>query len=169
LIAGVTISSLFGLMVALGQNLATVLIGRFLAGLFGVAPIAVLGGIITDCWNAVYRGVAMAFCICLVFSGPTFGPVIGGFIVESSIGWRWTMWVVIIAGLAVCLLALITYPETHPPSLLCKRAKRLRKETGNRNVRSSLEVEGSSIGLLVRVYLMRPWSKWHVFCDMGFG
>lgn len=139
--------------------MATLLVGRFLAGLFGVAPIAVLGGIITDCWNAVYRGVAMAFCICLVFSGPTFGPVIGGFIVESSIDWRWTMWVVIIAGLAVSLLALIAYPETHPPSLLYKQAKRLRKEAGNQNIRSNLEVEGFSIRLLVRVYLMRPWSK----------
>lgn len=153
-------------MVALGQNLATILVGRFLAGLFGVAPIAVLGGIITDCWNAVYRGVAMAFCICLVFSGPTFGPVIGGFIVESSSGWRWTMWVVVIAGIAVSLLALVTYPETHPPIVLLKRAKRLRKETGKQNIRSKLEVEGTSIGILARVYLMRPWGNDSNFHDM---
>ncbi|KAK4863023.1 hypothetical protein LT330_010605 [Penicillium expansum] len=157
LIAGVAISSLFGLMAALSQNMATLLIGRFLAGSFGVAPIAILGGIITDCWNAVHRGIAMALCICLVFSGPTFGPVIGSFIVESSIGWRWTMWVVIIAGLAISLLALVTYPETHPPSILHRNAKRLRKEMGNENMRSKLEVEGASIGVLARIYLMRPW------------
>ncbi|KAG4411237.1 hypothetical protein IFR04_015629 [Cadophora malorum] len=157
LIAGITISSLFGLMPALGQNLATILIGRFLAGFFGVAPIAILGGIITDCWNAVHRGVAMAFCICLVFSGPTFGPIIGGFIASSDLGWRWTMWVVVIAGLAMAVLAVLTFTETYPPMVLQKKAKKLRQRTGNRNIRSALDEESVSIGYIAQVYLIRPW------------
>ncbi|KAF7595968.1 hypothetical protein BBP40_004114 [Aspergillus hancockii] len=157
LVAGVAISSLFGLMPALGPNLTTFLIGRFLAGLFGVATIAVLGVVITDCWNAVYRGVALAFCISLVFSGPTFGPIIGGFIVNSSISWRWTMGVVVVTGLAISLLAAFTYLETYPPSVLQKKAKQLRKETGNQNIRSKLDMEETSPGHFVQTYLVRPW------------
>ncbi|KAF2178944.1 polyamine transporter 4 [Zopfia rhizophila CBS 207.26] len=158
LVAGVAISSLFGLMAALGQDMATILIGRFLAGFFGVAPIAVLGGIITDCWDAVHRGVAMAFCICLVFSGPTFGPIIGGFIASSSLSWRWTMWVVVIAGLAMAGLANLTFTETYPPKVLQKKAKKLRKETGNPNIRSALDEESVSIRYITQVYLIRPWN-----------
>jgi len=159
LVGGVAVSSLFGLMPALGQNIATILIGRFLAGLFGVAPIAVLGGVITDCWDAVYRGIAMAFCICLVFSGPTFGPIIGGFIVNSSISWRWTMWVIIIAGLVMSIFALFTYPETYPSSVLQNRARQLRKKTGDQSICSMLDMEEISAAHLAQKYLMRPWGK----------
>ncbi|OKL63500.1 hypothetical protein UA08_01557 [Talaromyces atroroseus] len=157
LVAGVTIASLFGLMPALGQTLATVLLGRFFAGLFGIAPIAILGGIITDCWNAVHRGVALALCICLVFSGPTLGPIVGGYIVQSSISWRWTMWVMIICGLAVSLLALFTYPETYPPSVIQRKAKLMRKKTGNENIRSKLDLEETSLRHVTQTYLIRPW------------
>lgn len=156
---GVTISSLFGLMPALGQNIATVVTGRFFAGLFGVSPIAVLGGLITDCWNDVYRGTALAFCICLVFSGPTFGPIIGGLIVDSSMSWRWTMWVVVIFGLAISLLAFFVLPETYPPSILQSMAKDLRKKTRNNSIRSQLDMEEVSLNRLAQVYLVRPWGK----------
>ena len=151
-------------MPALGQNIATVLVGRFLARLFGVAPIAVLGGLITDCWNVVYRGTALAFCICLVFSGPTFGPIIGGFIVDSSAGWRWTMWVVVIAGLFFSLLAMLVYPETYPPAILQRIAKDLRKQTGARNIRSQLDMEEISLHKLAQLYLVRPWGKRYRTC-----
>ncbi|GJC88549.1 citrinin biosynthesis cluster MFS transporter mrr1 [Colletotrichum liriopes] len=157
LIGGVAVSALFSLMPALGRNMATILIGRFFSGFFGVAPIAVLGGIITDCWNAASRGVAMAFCICLVFSGPTFGPIIGGFIVGSSLSWRWTMWVVVISGLAASLLGLLTFTETYPPRILQMKAKRLRQKTGNLNIRSSLDEEGIGARHIAQVYLVRPW------------
>ncbi|PVH75706.1 polyamine transporter 4 [Cadophora sp. DSE1049] len=157
LVAGVAISSLFGLMPALGQNMATILVGRFLAGFFGVAPIAILGGIITDCWNAVHRGVAMAFCICLVFSGPTFGPIIGGFVTSSHLGWRWSMWVVVIAGLAMAVLTLLTFTESYPPMVLQKKARELRQKTGNQNIKSALDEESVSIRYITQVYLIRPW------------
>ncbi|CAK49096.1 uncharacterized protein An10g00050 [Aspergillus niger] len=156
LIVGVCLSSVFGLMTTLGQNLATIFIGRFFAGLFGVAPIAVLGGIITDCWNALYRGVALAFCICLVFAGPTFGPIVGGFIVENT-SWRWTMWVVVIAGLALGFVAVFTYPESYPPKVLQIRAKSIRRKMDNPTIVSPLDLEGLSLEKVFQLYLVRPW------------
>ncbi|KAJ5532717.1 MFS general substrate transporter [Penicillium frequentans] len=158
MIVGVTVSGLFTLMPALGKNLAVIFLGRFLAALFGVAPIAVLGGVITDCWDAVYRGVATACCICLVFSGPTFGPLIGGFIVAGLDGWRWTMWVCVIATLSISLLAVFTYPETYPPRILQKKTQRLREETGNKTLACALDIEETSFRYLARIYLIRPWA-----------
>lgn len=145
----------------MGTNIQTILLGRFLAGLFGVSPIAVLGGVITDCWNAQDRGIAMAFCIGLNFSGPSFGPIIGNSITDSGASWRWTMWVTMIAGLAVSLLGLLTFPETYPPVILQRAAKRYRN-AGFPEVRSKLEAEGLSIRHFARTYLIRPWCQWSI-------
>ncbi|KAJ5631143.1 MFS general substrate transporter [Penicillium longicatenatum] len=158
MIVGVTVSGLFTLMPALGRNLTTIFLGRFLAALFGVAPKAVLGGVITDCWDTVYRGVATACCICLVFSGPTFGPLFGGFIVAGLSGWRWAMWVCVIATLSISFLAVFTYPETYPPNILQKKTQRLRKESGNETLSCALDIEETSFRYLARIYLIRPWA-----------
>ncbi|OJJ31669.1 hypothetical protein ASPWEDRAFT_747697 [Aspergillus wentii DTO 134E9] len=157
LILGTTISSLFDLMPALGTNIETVLVGRFFAGLFGVSPVAVLGGIVSDCFTLTHRGTAMAFAVALVFSGPTFGPVIGGFITGSSLGWRWTMWVIIIAGLTLSAVATVVFPETYPAIILKKRARRLRKKYGNPNIKSQSELQVLTAQDVARLYLARPF------------
>ncbi|RJE24507.1 transporter [Aspergillus sclerotialis] len=157
LILGIAISSLFNLMPALGTNISTVVIGRFFAGFFGVSPVGVMGGITSDCFVMAQRGIAMAFAVCLVFSGPTFGPVVGGAIVGSTLDWRWTMWVVIIAGLGLCVIAALAFPETYPPVILRKQTNILRKRYGNKNIRSALDKEGFSLQDIARVYLIRPF------------
>lgn len=134
------------------------MLGRFLSGCFGVSPIAVLGGV-TDNWSAIDRGVALAATIGMVFSGPTLGPLIGNFICDSHLGWRWTMWLIVILGLSFSLFYLFTLPETYPPRALMKKSARLRKETGNKNIRCAFDEESTSLGYIVRVYLIRPWSK----------
>lgn len=57
-------------MAALAKNAATILLGRFFAGLFGAAPISIVGGAATDNWNSIDRAVALASVIGAVFSGP---------------------------------------------------------------------------------------------------
>lgn len=155
---GITISSLFDLMPALGNNLPIVLIGRVFGGLFGVAPVAIFGGVISDCWPMAHRGIAMALAVSLVFSGPTFGPVFGGFIMGSStLDWRWNMWVVVIVGLSASLLCAFVFPETYPPVILRKKARGLRRNTGNPDIKTASEKEGFSLEEITRVYLLRPF------------
>lgn len=146
-------------MPALGRNIATVLVGRLFAGFFGVSPVGVMGGIVSDCFTMAHRGIAMALTVCLVFSGPTFGPVIGGAIVGSPLDWRWTLWVVITSGLGACALAVFTYPESYQPTILRKEASVLRKKHGNPNVKSALDKEKFTLKDVARVYLMRPFCE----------
>lgn len=159
LILGIAISSLFNLMPALGTNIETVLIGRFFAGFFGVSPVGVMGGITSDCFVMAQRGIAMAIAVCLVFSGPTFGPVVGGAIVGSPLDWRWTLWVVIIVGLGLCAIAAVAFPETYPPAILRKETNILKKKYGNKNFRSALDKESFSLRDIARVYLIRPFCE----------
>lgn len=163
MLIGITASSLFDLMPALGTNVATVLIGRFFGGLFGVAPVTIFGGVLSDCGPLAQRGIAMALAVSLVFSGPTWGPVCGGFIMGSpSLGWRWTMWVVVIIGLGFTLLCVFLYPETYPPVILRAKVQALRRKNGNLNIRTALDKGGLSIQNIMSVYLVRP------FCEVSY-
>ncbi|KAL5046760.1 hypothetical protein BDW71DRAFT_197409 [Aspergillus fruticulosus] len=160
MLLGLTISSVFDIMAAAGKNVPTVLIGRFFGGLFGVAPVAIFGGIVSDCWPVSQRGNAMALAVSLVFSGPTFGPVFGGFIMGSGsqvLNWRWTMWVVVIVGLGASLFCVFVFPETYPPAILRKRARALRRKTENANITTASNKETRGLRELARVYLVRPF------------
>ena len=73
LFTGFFIFALFQIPVAVAQNIETILVCRFLQGLAGFAPLAIVGGALADIWNPIDRGVAVA-----IFSAATFiGPVAG--------------------------------------------------------------------------------------------
>lgn len=63
--------------VAVAQNVETIIICRFLGGVFGSAPLAVVGGIFADIWAPVDRGIALSIFSTTTFLGPIFGPIIG--------------------------------------------------------------------------------------------
>ena len=63
---------------ALAQNIETLLVTRFLTGVFAVAPMTNCGGVIVDIWNPVHRGPANAVFVFGVFLGPVLGPLVGG-------------------------------------------------------------------------------------------
>ena len=57
------------------------------------------------------------------FVGPTFGPLISGFINEYST-WRWVYYVIIIWSGIMMGLLLALVPETYAPELLRQKAIR---------------------------------------------
>lgn len=67
---GFAIFAIFQIPVAVAQNLETIMICRFLGGLFGCAPLAIVGGALADFWNPVDRGVAVAIFASATFIGP---------------------------------------------------------------------------------------------------
>ena len=73
LFSGYAIFAIFQIPVAVAQNVQTIMLCRFLMGVFGCSPLAVVGGAMADFWDPVDRAVAIA-----CFSAATFvGPVIG--------------------------------------------------------------------------------------------
>jgi hypothetical protein len=67
LFTGFAIFAIFNIPVAVAQNIETIMLCRFLGGVFGSAPLAVVGGALADFWDPVNRGIAIA-----VFSGATW-------------------------------------------------------------------------------------------------
>ena len=104
--------------------------------------------------------------------GPIIGPIISGFV--SPVSWRWTFWVGLIIAGATWPLALVLpgttsvtaprefyltrLPETYPPVILLRRAKRMRAASGthDQNVYAPIELEDKGWKHTVTVKLARP-------------
>lgn len=71
------------------------------------------------------------------------------------LGWRWTNWVVIIAG-GVAWIGVTSVQETYAPSILRKKAANKRKETGDDRWWSRYD-EKISFWPLLKVNLSRPF------------
>lgn len=125
---------------ALAKNTASILVFRFLGGVFGAAPLTNSGGIIADVWDAKARGIALSFFSIAPFAGPAIGPIVSGAIQVRMASWRYVYWTCM-AFSGVCLLLVIfTVRETYAPTILTRKAKRIRKETGQDFYKSPLEL-----------------------------
>ncbi|RFU35478.1 hypothetical protein B7463_g910, partial [Scytalidium lignicola] len=95
----------------------------------GAAMISNAPGTVSDIVHENYRALAFSIWSIGPMNGPVTGPLIGGFTAQY-LGWRWTNWLVMIlsgAGWAMCA----TIKETYAPSILKRRVKKLREETGD--------------------------------------
>ena len=71
-------------------------------------------------------------------------------------GWRWLYWIQLILSGAAYLL-ILTVPETYAPKILARRAKKMRKETGNGYLVSESDLDKRPLGLRMRIFLVRPF------------
>ncbi|KAK7217766.1 hypothetical protein V2G26_005769 [Clonostachys chloroleuca] len=147
---------IFNTVCGFSQTKAQILAFRFLSGLGGAAPQALGGGVLSDCWRAEERGSATAVYSLAPFLGPAIGPIAGGYLVQY-LNWRWIFWVVSIADAVVQILAFLFLPETYPPKILAKRAKKLRKSSGNKDLHTEYDRPDRSFIKILLNNLERPF------------
>ncbi|PYH94910.1 MFS multidrug transporter [Aspergillus ellipticus CBS 707.79] len=157
LFVGFFIFSIFQIPVAVARNLETIMICRFLGGLFASAPLAIIGGMLADLFEPVERGIAIAVFAGGTFIGPVAGPIVGGFITISYLGWRWTEYITAIMALFFSAIGFLVVPETFGPVLLERRASRLRFETHNWALHARSEERPIDLNSIVNSYLIRPF------------
>ena len=136
-------------------NMPMIIVMRFLAGLAGSCPITIGSGTIADCFRQEERGVVMSAWTLPILLGPTLGPVVGGYLSEY-VGWRWNFYLLSIMTAVMFVILLFAIPETYPPVLLERKAKKLRKETGNNDPRAPSELSGRTPGQLLLLNVIRP-------------
>lgn len=145
---------IFTIACAVASDMGMLIGFRFLAGAWGVAPITNGGGTIADLMRPEERGGAMAIWAIGPLLGPVIGPIAGGFLAEAE-GWRWIFWVIAIACGIVTILGFFIIEETYAVTILARKTKRLRKETGNTNLRSKLDQGLTATELFTRA-IVRP-------------
>ncbi|KAK4085128.1 uncharacterized protein Triagg1_118 [Trichoderma aggressivum f. europaeum] len=147
----------FNFLCAFAPNFGSLLVGRFLTGTFVSAPLSNGPGVLADLWNPIQRANAMGGFAAMLWIGPSLGPIIAGFL-ELKKDWQWTFYVLLMLGGASALF-MLTIPETHAPTVLRHKAKRIRKAKipGYENVKAQIEDSSQSLVSVYKVALTRPW------------
>ncbi|CAK1366859.1 Polyamine transporter 1 [Cercospora beticola] len=151
----------FNFLCAFAPNFGALLAGRLLTGIFASSTISNTPGLFVDLWDPVARGNAVGLFGIAIFSGPTLGPVVAGFL-QLKRDWRWFFYVLLWFGGATLPLVFML-PETRPSKILLQKARRIRKQDpSHKNLQAPIEASGQTLSTLFKTALTRPW---RIFID----
>ncbi|KAL4802482.1 major facilitator superfamily domain-containing protein [Aspergillus unguis] len=114
---------LFTIGVGASQGIASLIICRFIAGVFAAPGVSVAAATITDYTHPSKRVIPLGIYYAVPSIGSAMGPLIGSFVVEER-SWRWTAWTPLIMA-AVLHPPALFIKESYKPILLRKRAEKL--------------------------------------------
>lgn len=155
LVTTFAIYNLFTMACALAPTFPALLIFRFLCGLGGSAPNAVLGGLFSDIYNDPHqRGMVMSIFMFATTFPPLLGPIISGFV--STVSWRWTFWAGFIIG-GVGFPLVLVMPETYMPVLSRKHEKALGQSHIDLEA-AKPHLQGPKLSDNIGVVLSRPFT-----------
>lgn len=152
---------------ARAENFGMLLAFRFITGFFGSPVLATGGASVSDIWAPRKRAYAMAIWGLSAICGPTLGPLCGGFAVQYGFvrggftqTWTWPIWELMwLSGF--CLVVLLFFlPETSGNNILVRRTRRLRKLTGDPNLRCEPELMAGEMNGkdIVQMVLVKPFT-----------
>ena len=147
---------IFNIAVAVAKDYQTLMLCRFFAGVFGSCPLTVVAAVFADMYSNEVRGVAVACFSATIFIGPFVGPMLGGFITKSYLGWRWTAYIPAFMGFASCILAFFFQEESYGPVILVSKAAELRRRTRNWGIHSKQEEIEVDLKELLSKNISRP-------------
>lgn len=148
--------AIFTIASAVAKDIQTLIICRFFAGMFGASQLSVVPAVLSDIYNNIHRGIAIALYSLTVFVGPFSAPFIGGFISTSVLEWRWTLYISAFMAFASGSLFLFSLKETYAPVLLVSKAAAMRKQTLNWGIHAKQDELDIDFGELLRKYFTRP-------------
>lgn len=146
----------FQFAIATAKDLQTIMICRFVGSCMGSAPLVVVGAAFADMFDNKSRGYAIVLFSMGVIVGPMLAPIIGGFVSNSYLGWRWTEYLTGILASFSMVLAVLFYQESHHPIILSQKAEELRRRTGIWGIRSAHEEFSLSFKEIVQNNISRP-------------
>jgi len=129
------------------------MISRFIQGAAGSTGGTMVGGTLADIWVTSERGFPMSFYAFGAFFSTGMGPVISG-LIEYKLHWRWIEWIAMcFSGALGIWMAVYGVQETRGHVLLARRAKKLRKSTGDDRYQAAFR---PNMRELIWISLTRP-------------
>ncbi|PWY98326.1 MFS general substrate transporter [Testicularia cyperi] len=147
--------NIWQILAALAPNYGSLIVARFLGGLFTAGGSVTLG-MVADLWEPDEQQFAVGFVVLSSVGGTSVGPLVGGFI-EAYLPLQWNFWIQLIFGGAVQIAHFVLVPETRSTILLDREAKRRRK-AGQENIWGPNEVRTDRFSLKeIGKYWLRPF------------
>lgn len=128
---------------ALVDNFGGLLFLRFLTGFMSSPALATGGATMQDMYDLLKLPYALTAWVSAAFCAPALGPLLSGFSVMNE-NWRWSLWEILWVAAPVWLAMFFFLPETSAGTILLRRAQRLRKLTGDPNLKSQSEIDQGS-------------------------
>lgn len=125
---------------ALGKNIATILVMRTLSGLFGCVGTILVGGTFADIYESDSRAVPMACFSYVAILGTVGAPIYAGFI-DETIGWRWIEGIQGLSNLPLLAVSALFLRETRGGVTLQRRAETIRAATGDDRYIAAVDLE----------------------------
>lgn len=152
---------IFQIQAALAQNIATVIVARFIQGCGGSAPVTNTGGTISDLWPRDKSGFAMSIYGVSSTFGPPLSLVITSYL-SSEKGFRILSWALMGITGGFWIIMILTLPETRHSKILDKKTARVRRTLEQEGIRGSNIYNASiddkrSLHTLFAVNLTRPF------------
>ncbi|KAJ9294919.1 hypothetical protein DTO271G3_6481 [Paecilomyces variotii] len=98
----------------------------------------------TALYNLLVLPILLTAWVSSAYCGPALGPLISSFAVTAE-NWRWALWEILWMAGPVFGIMFFFLPETSANNILLRRAKRLRKLTGNPKIHSQTEIDRKGI------------------------
>ncbi|GMM49458.1 hypothetical protein DASB73_004160 [Starmerella bacillaris] len=124
---------------ALSNHIGGFAVLRFLGGIFASPPLSTAGATLGDIWVIPAYAIALIFWAFGAIAGPFLGPLIGGALVQGH-NRHYVFWFMLAVSGGMFVLMVLLLPETSAQELLTRKARRLRKETGNPDIVSPGEI-----------------------------
>ncbi|CEJ88548.1 hypothetical protein VHEMI04750 [[Torrubiella] hemipterigena] len=109
------------------NNVAAMIVCRFIVGASSSVFSVLLGGVIADLWDKEDRNTPMALFSGAVLFGSGLGPLIASSICElipdRTLFWKWTFWHQVILDGALLIALILFFAETRASVLLSKKAR----------------------------------------------
>ncbi|KAL1939904.1 hypothetical protein VTO73DRAFT_9604 [Trametes versicolor] len=141
---------------AFPPHIAVFLVFRFITGLCGSAFLSVAGGSVSDLFDNHHVATPMAVYTVSPFVGPVLGPVMAGFVVQNA-DWRWCYRVLLIWQFVQIVMLYLCVPETYVPVILKRKARKLRKTTGDSRYYAPLEHQEHSLARMILFSCSTPF------------
>lgn len=122
------------------RNYAGLMVLRVIQGFLGSPCLGSGPATLGDIYSFLSLPFALSIWVVANFCGPSLGPLLSGFAVPVK-GWRWSLFEIIWASAPVLVIMFLFLPETSSPTILLRRARRLRKLTGNNRFMSQSEID----------------------------
>ncbi|KAE8155262.1 major facilitator superfamily domain-containing protein [Aspergillus avenaceus] len=133
---------------ALGKNIATILVCRALLGLFGCVGTILVGGTFGDMYRPSERAIPVATFSYIAILGTVGAPIYAGFI-DQALGWRWVEGIQGLANIPLGLAIIFFLRETRGSVALGKRAELLRKNTNDMRYAAATDLEAPNIKVML--------------------
>ena len=153
---------------ALVDDIAGLMVLRFLQGFFGSPCLATGGASLQDIYSLIKLPYVLCIWALAATCGPAMGPVISGFSVPAE-NWHWSLWEMLWLSGPIFLSMFLFLPETSSSNILLRRAQRLRKLTGDSRLKAQSEIDQANTNPRDVVYeaLVRPAQL--IFMDPAIG